>query len=423
MAETRGPNGVDESTPAPRVLLVINATVATGAEENIARGRSPRKDYLELQRELGADILDLGVLERHVVGRVARRIVGSAVLQAVLAWNRSSRYDVVFVDRETCGFLLGALLRFRPRRPRLVVIAHILSTRKKRLMGRLAGAHRSISCLVVHSTGQQAVARQEFGFGAHQVALVPYQTDDQFWSPVTAPPRNQICSVGLEFRDYDTLVQAVDGLPVDVVIAAASYWSRHRVLADRPDGLQTLPARVRVASFDYTPLRQLYAESLFVVVPLFDVDNQAGITVILEAMAMGKALIVTRTRGQADVIRDRRRNNRSDPTRLTQPDWIRRLGASAEVAEGQTGLYVTPGDDAELRRAIVFLLEHPDYARQLGANGRKVIQKTMNLDHFVQRVAALIRGEPGAALGEAAGDYESTGTDGEDQSTRLSIGS
>jgi len=410
----------------PRVLLVVNAAVEPESEALIAQGLSPRKDYLELQRNLGADILDLGALERRAVSRLARRILGAAAAQALHAWLLAPRYDVIFVDRETSGFLLGALLQLprgrtrsgtRRRRPRLVVIAHILSTTKKQIMGRVTRAARAIDHLVVHSTGQQEVALDRFGFTRQQVVMVPYQTDDTFWAPADASPCNQICSVGLEFRDYETLLKAVDGLDVDVVIGAASYWSRHRSIGADARHPRLLPPRVHVDSFDYVPLRDLYARSLLVVVPLFDVDNQAGITVILEAMAMGKALIVTRTRGQADVVRDRRHASRSDPDRLTQPDWVRKLGASAEIAEGQTGFYVTPGDVVELRRAIVFLLEHPDYARELGMNGRKVIEETMSLDHFTQRLSALIRGEsqPAApAVGSSRSDSEPP--------TRLSTG-
>ena len=62
--------------------------------------------------------------------------------------------------------------------------------------------------------------------------------------------------------------------------------------------------------------------------PLVDVDFDAGVTSITEAMAMGKAVIVTRTKGQVDVIHD-----------------------------GVEGLYVPPADPAALREAIVHLLK------------------------------------------------------------------
>jgi glycosyltransferase involved in cell wall biosynthesis len=218
------------------------------------------------------------------------------------------------------------------------------------------------------------------------VTLIPYQTDERFWVPNGIAAKNQICSVGLEYRDYDTLVNACAGTGVNLVIAAASHWSTHSTT----NRTNRLPPNVTITSLDYSSLRQLYAESQFVVVPLKDVDNQAGITTILEAMAMGKAVIVSHARGQTDVVRDRRRISRADQRRKTQPDWARTLGASDGTHQGQTGIYVQPGDPDELRRAIIYLLEHPEQAHVMGSNGRRLIEEAMGLDQFTSRVAALV---------------------------------
>jgi glycosyltransferase involved in cell wall biosynthesis len=281
----------------------------------------------------------------------------------------------------------------------VVIVGHLLTSRKKRLLFRLPGARRTLDCVIVHSSRQQRAAVERIGLGPEQVTLVPYQTDDQFWQPRTAAPKRQICSAGLEFRDYATLIEAVRGLDVEVVIAAASHWSKHQVNA----GAQPLPPNIRIVSLEYAALRELYAESLFVVVPLREGENQAGITTILEAMAMRKAVVVSHTRGQTDVVRDRRRVSRTDPERPTQPDWALSLGATAETSHGQTGLYVRPGDAGELRRAIEFLLTHPDQAQTMGANGRRLIEEAMGLDHFVARVAGLIRREPASPVPASAG--------------------
>jgi glycosyltransferase involved in cell wall biosynthesis len=268
------------------------------------------------------------------------------------------------------------------------MIGHLLSAPKKQLLCRALRLSHEIDGLIVHSSLQRRIATNALGLRAEQVALVPYQTDERFWAPCDVPLKNQICSAGLEYRDYRTLVEAVAGLDVDVVVAAASHWSKHQGLS----GQQALPPNVRVAAFDYAALRQLYAESLFVVVPLHDVENQAGITTILEAMAMGKAVVVSHTRGQTDVVRDRRRRSRIDPQRQTQPDWARMLGATEETVQGHTGIYVQPGDPVELRQAITFLIEHPDQARIMGRNGRRLIEETMGLDHFTARLATIIAG-------------------------------
>jgi glycosyltransferase involved in cell wall biosynthesis len=381
-----------------RTLLVINATVHQPAVAEAAE-HHPRKDYAELQRRLAADVLDLAAVRRRLPARLLSRVIGTAVVQAAMAWTRAARYDAIFVDRESAGSILAALCSLGRRRPRLVVIGHLLSSRRKRLLLRLLGIRRTLDCVIVHSSQQQRAAEELVGLRPEQVALVPYQTDERFWRPKPARLKRQICSAGLEYRDYETLVEAVRDLDVEVVIAAASHWSKHQMQA----GTQPLPPTVRVVSLDYPALRDLYAESLFVVVPLREVDNQAGITTILEAMAMGKAVVVSHTVGQTDVVRDRRRVSRSDPQRTTQPDWALSLGAASEAALGHTGIYVRPGDATELRRAIDFLLTHPEEVQLMGANGRRLIERAMGLDHFVARVADLMGVEPAASVPAPAG--------------------
>ena len=100
----------------------------------------------------------------------------------------------------------------------------------------------------------------------------------------------------------------------------------------------------------------------FVVMPLEDVDFDAGVTSITEAMAMGKAVIVTRNRGQVDVVRD-----------------------------NVDGLYVPPRDPRALREAIEHLLTNPDEARRMGAAGRQAVLDRHRLDDYTARVASIIR--------------------------------
>jgi glycosyltransferase involved in cell wall biosynthesis len=152
-------------------------------------------------------------------------------------------------------------------------------------------------------------------------------------------------------------MQAVDGLDVEVVIAAASLWSKR---ADTTTG-HDIPSNVTVRRFSQYDLRQLYADSLFVVMPLYEVNFQAGVTAILEAMAMQRAVICSRTLGQTDVI-----------------------------IEAETGLYVPPCDPQALRAAIEHLLDHTAEAEQLGRSGRQRIEQEMSLERYVARLKAFI---------------------------------
>src|SRR5947209_4535449 len=113
-----GPGSGCGEVKSMRALLVINATLNDTLAEDIASGRSPRKDYLQLQATLDADMIDLGVLSHRGWTRLARRVLGASVAQALLAWSVVGRYDVLFADRESVGFVLAALLKVRSRRPR-----------------------------------------------------------------------------------------------------------------------------------------------------------------------------------------------------------------------------------------------------------------------------------------------------------------
>ena len=91
------------------------------------------------------------------------------------------------------------------------------------------------------------------------------------------------------------------------------------------------------------------------VVPLEETDFQAGITTILEAMSMGKAVVCTRTTGQTDA-----------------------------VVDGETGRYVAAGRRRRAARARSSdLLADPAEAARLGADGRRWVVEHADIDAYV----------------------------------------
>jgi glycosyltransferase involved in cell wall biosynthesis len=358
-----------------RTLLVIGDDIRAPSTAD-----RPRADYDALAARLSADILHAG----EVAG-VGRRGRGGIALARAAA-KRAGDYDNVYCDSEHIGLPLAFLLRGSGR-PRLTMIGHYLSPLKKRLALRAPGVRARIATMVVHSPGQVARARAA-GLRPEQIALMPYHVDTTFWRPDVTREMTHIGSAGREFRDYATLIEAVHGLPVAVEIAAGSVWSTRRMDV----GSGALPENVLVARRSYTQLRDVYASAHFVVVPLHEVDFQAGIITILEAMAMGKAVIVSRTSGQTGAV--------SGPLL----EGARRVDIGEHASMDDTGLYVMPGDPAALRAAIEHLLAHPDEARRMGAAGRAIAESTFSLERFVERLADVI--EPG---GDEAPGGGSTG--------------
>jgi len=60
------------------------------------------------------------------------------------------------------------------------------------------------------------------------------------------------------------------------------------------------------------------------------------------------------------------------------------------VSDGEDGLLIHPGDDAELVAAMRRLLDEPDLRRALGAGGRRTVVETFDVESNVQRFASTL---------------------------------
>jgi glycosyltransferase involved in cell wall biosynthesis len=349
------------------MLLTVSGTIPSDLVESLEAGRRPRPDYVALAEATGGELLDRPAVRARMgrIGGLIERVVGANVAMAVECFRQRRRHAVVFTDGEQVGLPYAALSWFTRRRPRHVMIGHRMSARKKVLLHRALRLDRRVDLVIVYASAQRHIAIDSLGYAPERVVLHPFMVDTEFWRPehvaVSPRPRPMICAVGQELRDYPTLVEAVRGLDVDVVIAAASPWSKRQ---DTSAGLD-IPPNVTVRACDHFELRQLYADATFVVVPLQETDFQAGITTILEAMSMSRAVICTRTTGQTDTIVD-----------------------------GETGRYVRPRDPAALRGAIEELIAAPAQAERLAAAGRRWVCEHADVEAYASRLASLAAAGP-----------------------------
>lgn len=343
-----------------RIGLLIPLDVDPRQKDDAMRDRCPRKDFFELARATGAKIVDRVTVDADLPSRarLARRYLGPGIPHSLWAYAHRREYDLFFSDSERIGLPLAALLKRDSRSTRHVMIGHWLTPWKKRTPLRILRLHTHIDRIICHIEIQRSVAEQS-GVPHAKVAVVPYGIDHRFWRPLQVDQDDLICAVGMERRDYPTLFDGMRGSPIPIVVAAASPWF------DKP-GVKTKcppPATLTVGQFDYLQLRELYARSRFVVVPLLDLDFQAGITTILEAMAMGKPVVVTRTRGLQD---------------------------AGVVRHGENGLFVAPGDAMDLRRAVDHLWSHPNVARAMGHAGCRLVADQFNVDEFAGETSRII---------------------------------
>lgn len=345
-----------------RVLLTVSGRIPHGLDDDVVAGRRPRTDYRVLAERVGAVVVDVGgALESTGrLGRFVHRVGGSGPLLGWYAFKQRRDYDVLLTDGEHVGLPLELLMRvFGRRGARHLTVAHVLSVPKKATLMRWARLACRIDGYVVYCAFQADFLRDELGVPSERILSSAFMVDTEFFDPAQAgaAPRRMICAAGLERRDYPTLIEAVDGLDVEVVITASSAWSRR---SDSSKG-RTLPPNVTVTRLEMTEVREMYAAAAFVVVPLMDVQFQAGITAILEAQSMGKAVICSRVVGQTD-----------------------------SIIEGETAVLVTPGDPAELRLAIEALLARPERAARLGLSGRAWVLEHAEIERYADQIDAAI---------------------------------
>jgi glycosyltransferase involved in cell wall biosynthesis len=336
------------------VLLTVSGRIPADLDDRIERGETPRPDYVVLQEALGADLVDVerALRSSRWLGRLLLRLGGAGPLLAWFCFRHRRAYDLILSDGEQVGLPFALLCRLFGRgTARHMMIVHIISTRAKVALIRWCRLADLIDRYVVYCAWQGDFAERRLGVPGDRVSQSTFMVDSVFFDPakVDVAQRPMICSAGLERRDYETLIRAVADLDIDVVIAAASPWSRQ---ADSTTGRE-LPHNVEIRRLDLFELRRLYAAAQVVVMPLHEVNFQAGITTILEAMSMARPLICTRTPGQTDTIVD-----------------------------DVTGRYVGSGDSDELRATITALIGSSDEARRIGDNARRWVVEHADIEVY-----------------------------------------
>ena len=270
--------------------------------------------------------------------------------------RRNHEYDAVVTWGEKLS--LALLLQHRFARVRKPHIAMMYQFEKPNIRVPLNALKANLHAVVTWSSVQRRALVDRIRFPAERVYLIRHYVDQVFYSP---RPANQdmICAVGAEMRDYPTLYDALRGTGLRCHIAAdhVRIPGIFRVLSDRRMPIGEIAAQpntsITVGRMSLVDLRNLYARSRFAVIPLLPSDTDNGVTSILEAMAMGKPVICSRTRGQVDIIQ-----------------------------EGVTGLYVPVGDAVALRAAILSLWNEPLRALQMGRNARSYVESYHTLEKF-----------------------------------------
>jgi glycosyltransferase involved in cell wall biosynthesis len=329
--------------------MLVSAVADQRLRSDVAAGKRPLPEYLCLEKQHGVELLDwsqLGIRSGH-------RSLQRSLKHVAAALRSTRRVDVVFSDGEHIGIPVAlAMQSLRIKTPHVMIGHNLLTPAKLRI---LRCAHlRAADRVLVHSANQVGQIVSATTLSPEKVTVVPYGVDTSFWSDSDGPAEDHlVVSAGREHRDYRTLIAA---LPAQARLTIADH-SPFTPDATRHDPA-AWPSTVERVALDAIALRNLYRKAAVVVIPVVETAMPAGITTLLEAMSMGKAVVVTETPGLGGV-----------------------------VEHGKSGLTVQPGDVAGLRAAIQRLLDSPSTRRALGTRARQVAQKRYDVNVYSAALA------------------------------------
>jgi glycosyltransferase involved in cell wall biosynthesis len=341
-----------------KVLTVVSAGLGRPDKVDLLKKEEsdlyPRASLYE--RVMNSDMLDEAFMDRAPGWRkFFYKRMPMNIAQVFEAYAHRKEYDAIITWAERLGLPFALLLKLTMTRTPHLTLNSWISGTKKALV--LKYVHSHISRIFMWSSVQRDYAINELGIPESKIAFVRKFADQQFWRPSDGPT-DMICAVGSEMRDYPTFVEAMKDLTdIPCHIAAGRPRGIMYDTVKALDRYSHLPPHITVGARKYHELRDLYARSRFVVVPLRQTDTDNGLTCILESMAMGKAVICSRTQGQVDVVQ-----------------------------ENETGIFVPQGDPRALRDAIRHLWDHPEEAARMGKAGRAYLERHHTIEQFVESV-------------------------------------
>ena len=285
----------------------------------------------------------------------------ATVLASLRLANRS---DVVLSTVDTVGIPLMLMKRRGRLRPPLVYVAIGLPERLARLrtdrMRRLyAAALRSCSAVVAYSSKEADDVRgwvDERG-GAPRVEFVPFGVDSSVFAPDGGGASGEVVSIGADpHRDFALLLRVAGRMP-EVAFRIVTTADHARSLATRPENVAL------ESDVPFEQMRRRLAAARLVALPVRENSYSGATTVLLQAMALEKPVVVTRTSA---------------------------IATGYGLVDGENVRLVAPGDDAGFEKALADLLRDDFHARALGVSARVTVARELSWERYVSRFQQLL---------------------------------
>ena len=367
----------DVPTPAPKVYFLFRysrlrqdalaARVGAGARYSLYA-----LDELSSAGASVAHNLEPGC-ERGPVARVSGALLDRVVRAAggysgdfstVLANRRGmNAADVVFSTVDTVGIPLALLARRGVIRTPIVYAAIGLPERLEQLSTARArrvylDAYRRLHTIVAYGWGEVEALRDWLGEGGPSVVFVPFGVDTTYFAPQLGTiVDTDVVSIGADpRRDHQLFLALARSHP--------EWRFRLVVTAEASQALGAVPANVSVeVDIPFDDVRDRLASARAVVLPVQENSYSGATTVLLQAMAMSKPVVVSSTAA---------------------------IATGYHLEDGVNCRLVAPGSLDDLDAATRELFADDSQAESLGARARETVEVNLTWSRYAGRMAELL---------------------------------
>jgi glycosyltransferase involved in cell wall biosynthesis len=283
---------------------------------------------------------------------------------SVLACLRElNRFDVVFSTVDTVGIPLALLGRAGLVRRPVVYAAiglpeRIVQLRNGAMRRLYRSAYRRLDTIVAYGAGEFDALRAWLGDDGPSIVFVPFGVDTGYFAPgPTAAPEVDVVSVGADpRRDYGLLLELAHRRPAWSFLVVASR--------DHARSLDGAPPNVRVElDVSLELVRERLRRARVVALPVLDNTYSGATTVLLQAMACAKPVVVSRTAA---------------------------ISRGYQLEDGVNCALVPPTEAAALESAVASLLDDDERAAVVGARARKTVEEHLSWGRYTDAISGLL---------------------------------
>jgi len=289
--------------------------------------------------------------------------LGGDFTSILASLRRANSADVVFSTVDTVGIPLMLLKRVGAIRPPIVYASINLPERLARLRGdrmhRLfRDALRSTRTIIAYAAPEADRLREWLGADTPPVVFMPFGVDIDAFRPVEeSRPTVDVVSVGVDpRRDFELLVAVASRRP--------ELSFRIIATAERVRALGAVPANVAFETdIPLEAVRQSMAQARLVALAVHENSYSGATTTLLQAMAMAKPVVVSRT----DAI-----------------------SKGYGLEDGVNCRLVPPGDAEAFERTIVEVLADTGAAASLGTRAREIVEREFSWERYTNALWGIL---------------------------------